>query len=1095
MIGSQYKDKADNSKLNMILSELNNTAGEYPRNYNIYELIDEQVKRVPLKDAVIFKNKKISYASLNDKVNQVANMLLDSGVKKGDIVVLMANRSIEMVQGILGILKSGAVCLPLDIKYPQDRIAFILQDCGARYILKQGEVVILPAFDGKIIDIDICEESSSQPIKNSETISPENVAFVIYTSGSSGRPKGVLLRHSGIINHSYTKISVLKLNEEDYICHNFSISFVPSIWLILTTLIIGAKLYICDEEMMIDPYKLFSNVYENHITIMEVTPSHLNTYLNILNEGKEKIDFGCLKVLVLTGEKILPSIVNKFYRVYDTRLVNAYGQSECSDDTLHFEIPKNSNTQAVPIGKPSMNTRIYILDSKYRLQPEGVTGELYISGDGLAEGYLNRDDLTKLKFVPNPYEKGNLMYATGDLVRILPDLNLEYIGRTDRQIKARSFTIELDEIEKVLSEHKDIKEAVIVDRDDEKGNKYICAYYVPNKKLSGMQLRDYLSKKLPDYMIPSFFINLDRLPKNPNGKLERLLLPEPKDLFIKNDKKMASKNGIEEKVIDTWRKNLSVGSIGIDDNFFIIGGDSIKAIQICACLNKYGIKVDIRDIYMHPTVRELCTFIESNGDLHLIKNKDTNDTSACCAMPEVAKIDCDTYFKSKTYVGNIFGLNAEVQSVYPVSPSQEMLLFYALHNKNSKLYYEQLSFSIHKKIDFELLGKSFNLLIKRHDILRTIFTYKALGKPMQIVLAERKTKIYCEDISNKSISERHIVIDEFTNKDKEKGFDVLKDVLIRLAVFKISTDEYKIVLSYHHIILDGWSTGLIINELNSIYEQIENNSNPYLECTYQYYNYIDWLNAQNKQEAFLYWDSYLKGYKQEKNSFDKFKKKSEANITGHEQINEYTFKLSQKQTYGIIKVAKSNKVTVSALMFSVWGTFLNLLNQSNDTVFGIIASGRPSTIEDVDKMLGLFVNVVPLRVNNQVNVIFKDLVKDVHKALIYGDSYSYFPLIELQKKLGLKTIDHVIGFQNYPEFEKIEDKSIVRFIEQSNYNLKISIIPQKQFSISFTYNTAVYNNKAFPKIKKCILNILGAILENPEIEFERLKNMMEADIT
>lgn len=1085
----QNRDLMDDSLKKILFNELNDTAKEYPKSYTICELFDEQVKKTPFKDAVVFKERRVCYEQLNEKVNQIANMLIDYGVKKGDIIGLMINRSIEMLQGILGILKSGAVCLPLDIKYPRERIAFILQDSGTQYILKEGQIDVSASFNGKIIDVHKCEEYSSKLMKGSETIYPENTAFVIYTSGSSGRPKGVLLKHRGIINHAYMKISVLNLTESDYLCHNFSINFVASIWIILTPLFIGAKLYICDEEMIINPYNLFYNAYKNQITIMEVIPSHLNAYLNMLDEGKEKINFNSLRMLILTGEKVFPEVVNKFYKNYNTKLINAYGQTECSDDTLHFEIPQKLNTQVVPIGRPSHNTRAYILDSKHQLQHQGVVGELYISGDGLATGYLNKTDLTRMKFIDNPYEPESLMYHTGDLARILPDGNIEYIGRADRQIKVRGYRIELDEIEKALSEHENIKEGIIVDRDDIKGNKYICAYYIANRNLTGLEVREFLSKTLPDFMIPSFFMQIDKVSYNPNGKLDRTSLPQIKDFFVSRYKDISIKNDIESILADAWRKYMEVGEVGLIDNFLVSGGDSIRAIQICAYLNKYGIRIQTKDVFMYPTIRSLGEYIKSTGKFSSKVNEATTNTESVGGTKLGADKSTDLKNgKIHEYISKTFDWNAEIQDMYSLSPSQEIMLFYALYNKEPKLYFEQLSLSIYKKINIEFLSRSFNLLIKRHDIFRTVFTYKTFGKPMQIVLTERKTKLYYEDISYKESNDIQLYIEKYKKNDKEKGFDVLKDILIRLAVFKVSQEEHKIILSFHHIILDGWGIGLLKQELTNIYDQIANDYSPYVEETYQYFRYIDWLNAQNKQEAFLFWERYLKSYSLKNKYFEKLQKEMTCNIKGHAPLfKEYQFKISPLQTKGIINLAINNKVTVSSAIFAIWGMLLQLLSQRDDIVFGIVISGRPPQIEGIDKMLGLFVNVMPVRINNEEHRYFSELMISIHEFLTSGNKYSYYPLIEIQRKLGLKVIDHVIGFQNYPGFKEIEDRSKVEFIEQSNYDLNVSIIPEEQYSFNFLYNTAIYNVKTFLIIKKYILRLLNTILKNPGIEIEKLK--------
>lgn len=594
-----------------IVGGFNNTETSYPKDKTIQQLFEEQVDRTPDAVAVSFEGEELTYRELNEKSNQIACLLKEAGVKPGDTVGLLSARTLEMIVGIIGIIKANAACLPIDTKYPVERISFILQDSNTQVLLTSEDFGSKVQFDGQVISINQ-EKLASYETDNSESLqTSDSPAYIIYTSGTTGQPKGVVLKHVGINNHTFTKIKELGLNSDDIVCHNLSINFVASIWQVFAPLFLGAKLIIYPEDIISNAYKLFQRVDIDRVTVLEVVPTLLRAYLELLDERKEKLGLQSLRVLVLTGEKVVPVLVNKFYSEYAITLINAYGQSECSDDTLHYHIPYSVKTISVPIGKPSNNTQVYVLNETCQLQPVGVFGELYISGDGLAMGYINRPELNSQRFIPNPFISQKMMFRTGDIVRWLPDGNIEYHGRTDEQVKIRGYRIELAEIEAHILQYGPISEVVVIARESSKGNAFLCAYFVGKERIISSELKGFLSNRLPEYMIPTFFIQIDKIPLTYNKKLDKKALPEPDENSL-DEEYVTPRNDLEIKIAGIWQEVLGLDKIGVNHDFFKIGGNSILVIQLEVEMQNNGFDIEYTDIYTYRTIRELASHIENS---------------------------------------------------------------------------------------------------------------------------------------------------------------------------------------------------------------------------------------------------------------------------------------------------------------------------------------------------------------------------------------------------------------------------------------------------------------------------------------------------
>jgi len=616
-----------------LLFDFNNTNADYPKDKAIHWIFEDMAEDKPGNTAVIFENSTLTYSKLNKKANQLARVLKDKGVKADSIVAIMSRRSSEMVVGIMGILKAGGAYLPIDPEYPDGRIQYILKDSGVKVLLVQDSLRDTIQFSGDVVFL------QEKTLYKGDCSNPErvntsnNLAYVIYTSGSTGKPKGVMIEHYSLVNRLNWMQKKYTLYENDTILQKTPFTFDVSVWELFWWSMVGSKVCFLQPGGEKNPEAIMDAIEKHDITTMHFVPSMLNAFLEYLEDNKEWIyKTRSLRRIFTSGEALNMLQVEKFNKILHStngvKLINLYGPTEATIDVSYFECFDVKNIKTVPIGKPIDNIRLLILDKNNMLQPIGVPGELYISGDGLARGYLNNPALTSEKFLPNPFVPGDKIYKTGDIACWNMEGNIEFLGRLDHQVKIRGFRIEVGEIEHVLMKHEIVKEAVVTAREGVNGNKYLCAYIVCREPASFVEIKQFLSKELPSYMIPSFFVCMDELPLSPNGKIDRKRLPDPMEDNKEEDNHTSPDNEIERNLLEIWQKVLGIKMIGVRDNFFDIGGNSISLIQMHSTVNKkYPGKVKITDFFTYPTIRKLSGFILEQQEQKAENDERSNKTS------------------------------------------------------------------------------------------------------------------------------------------------------------------------------------------------------------------------------------------------------------------------------------------------------------------------------------------------------------------------------------------------------------------------------------------------------------------------------------
>ncbi|WP_281925297.1 non-ribosomal peptide synthetase, partial [Flavobacterium collinsii] len=687
-----------------LLHLFNDTAVAYPKDKTVVDLFEEQVKKTPDAIAVVYEGETLSYRELNEKSNQLGHYLIEQGVEPDTLVGICLERSLEMLIGILGILKSGGAYVPVDPDYPSDRIGYMLVDGGIKLVLSREDNHKILA-DYKDIDVLLLDKDWEKISVNPTTalnvaLSPSHLAYVIYTSGSTGRPKGVMNEHGGILNRLLWGQSHYKLNSEDTILQKTSFSFDVSVWELLWSVTCGAKLVFAKPEGHKDAIYLKRIIEEYSITTIHFVPSMLSIFLGTINQG----DCSSLKLVICSGEALQLDQIDMFKEKFNrVRLDNLYGPTEAAIEVSSWEVPLEGFLAGVLIGQPVANTSLYIVDDSHQLLPIGVIGELCIGGIQVARGYLNKEELTREKFIENPFKEGDRIYKTGDLARWLPDGTIEYIGRKDNQVKIRGYRIELGEIENVLSSVRGISQCCVLAKEDSNDTKRLVGYVVVEGKLDRAALQEQLKLSLPEYMVPMIWVELAELPLTSNGKLDRKALPNPDSSDLSTKEYVAPRTETEQQLAQIWENLLGVEKVGVHDNFFELGGHSLLATRLVSIIRKkLSIEISIREVFEYTTISALAVHvsIQSEGVL----------------LPTIAV--------------------QEKEDRIPLSFSQERLWFLD-QLQGSLEYHMPIALRLEGVLDASILEQTLQSIVSRHEVLRTILLSED-GIGYQEVISEKE---------------------------------------------------------------------------------------------------------------------------------------------------------------------------------------------------------------------------------------------------------------------------------------------------------------------------------------------------------------------
>ncbi|MFI5885736.1 non-ribosomal peptide synthase/polyketide synthase [Streptomyces sp. NPDC051554] len=1037
----------------LVLTDWNNTARTVP-DLTLPELFRAQVARTPEAAAVVFEDTTLTYAELDLRVEKLAHTLAAHGAQAEAVVAVALPRSLALVVSLLAVHRAGAAYLPLDTGYPAERLAYTLTDARPVCLIT-AEGVTLPDSDVPTLAVDADgtpDHPAYVPLPTAHD--PRHPAYVIYTSGSTGRPKGVTVPHQGITNRLLWMQDTYRLDADDRVLQKTPAGFDVSVWEFFWPLITGATLVVARPEGHQDPVYLAELIQRQHITTAHFVPSMLRAFLD------EPAAARCTDLLqvMCSGEALPAPLAARFHQVLPgSRLHNLYGPTEASVDVTAHEVTADPAT--VPIGRPVWNTRTYVLDAGLRPVPPGVAGELYLAGVQLARGYLGRSALTAERFVADPYatQPGARMYRTGDLARWTRDAELEYLGRADDQVKLRGFRIELGEIESVLAVHEGVAHATVVLRDER-----LVAYVVAEGAVDPAQLRAHTAQLLPDHMVPAAVVTLDALPLTPNGKLDRRALPAPD--FAAEVTDTRPRTPLEETLCALVADVLGLERVGVEDDFFSLGGDSIVAMQLVARARAAGLTFSPRDVFRHKSAAGLATV--------------TASTVTTADRDDVILLDLTDDERAE-----LAALPAGTE-VLPVSPLQAGLLFHAALDSGDDgpdVYTVQVSYDLQGPLDAGRLRTAAQSVLGAHENLRSGFRHLSSGRPVAVVPRTAVLPWRQLDLADDPEEWERLLVQE------RRRFDPERPPLLRLLLARLGPDRHRLVLSHQHLLLDGWSLPLLTAELWARYE----GRTPPAPAPYR--EHLRLLAAQDPAVSTDAWAEALGGLAEPTRLAPVDPDRAAVVPSTH------TVELDPERTAELEAFARSQGVTVNTLVQAAWGVLLGRLTGRDDVVFGATVAGRSPELAGAESMIGLFINTIPVRVRvrpEESTAALLDRLQDEQSRLI---AHQHLGLADIQRAAGLgELFDTLVVFESYPVADDEEGgdgpRVTVRDHEDStHYPFAWAVEPAERLRLTAEFRPDLFTPVVVRRITDALTALLNGMAADPDLPVGRLDLLDSAE--
>ncbi|MDA5588696.1 amino acid adenylation domain-containing protein [Burkholderia pseudomallei] len=989
----------DEAERKQVVYAWNATERDYPIEQCIHQLFEAQVDRKPEAIALTFEGQRLSYAELNARANRLAHYLQGRGVGPDRLVALCAERGIEMVVGLLAILKAGGAYVPLDPSHPPERLRRMLDDTNPVAVLVDDiGADALASFESHVaarsprvhLSRDIAQWRACSPANPStpRERAARRLAYVIYTSGSSGEPKGVMNEHRGVVNRLWWMQQTYALDERDAVLQKTPFSFDVSVWEFFWPLMSGARLVIAKPEGHKDPAYLSELIDRERVTTLHFVPSMLQAFLE--DEGAAR-GCGSVKRVMCSGEALPPSLVKRFYRCLpDARLHNLYGPTEAAVDVTAWACDAEEGGASVPIGRPIANTRIYVLDGYGQPVPRGVAGELYIGGVQVARGYLNRPELTRERFVDDPFVAGGRLYKTGDLARWRTDGSLEYLGRNDFQVKIRGFRIELGEIEAQLAKVAGVRETVVLARDSGSpaGEKRLVAYYTGNADVAA--LREQATRHLPAYMVPSAYVRLDAWPLTPNGKLDRRALPAPADDAYARAEYEAPQGAKEEALAAIWKDLLPVERISRHDNFFELGGHSLLVIGLSEKLRAAGLHADVRVVYRASTLADLAAHLGTdNQDIrippNLIADGDEHITPAQLTLVALSQESIDAL------VTKVEGGAANVQDIYPLAPLQEGILFHHLMSGESDPYVLSGVLAFRGREVMERFVSALQQVIDRHDILRTGFFWEGLEQPVQVVQRRATLPVSVVELD----AGEGDIVRQLEARFDSRGYrmDVSRAPLMHVhAACDGEHERWVARVLFHHLSIDHTTLERVIEEARAIGQgRVEDLPRPA-----PFRNFVAQARlGVSEADHEAYFRAKLGDIDEPTAPFGLLSVQGDGR-----EIAEAARTLKPELSGALRGHARRLGVSAASMMHVAWGLVLSRTTGRQDVVFGTVLFGRMQGGAQSDRALGLFINTLPVRMRVAQTGV-EASVKGTHAQLAELMRHEHAPLVLAQRCSGV----------------------------------------------------------------------------------------------
>ncbi|WP_419998138.1 amino acid adenylation domain-containing protein [Streptomyces boninensis] len=1042
------------------------------------DMFEEQVRATPHRPALISAAGSIDYAELNARANRLARALIARGAGPERMVALALPRGMAALTAVVGVLKSGAAYLPIDLDYQRSRVAAMVDDTTPMLLLTTRDVDydgLAPGVERLYLDEADSPTGSPLPdlpdtdVADAERLAPLRVthpAYVIYTSGSTGRPKGVVVTHTGLAGHLAHQRALLGLTENNRVLQFASPSFDASVWELCCALLTGSAAVVAPTDRLTPGPPLADLVHELGVNCLLLTPSALAVMPpDGLPEGT---------ILVAAAEACSPELVDRWSP--GRLMVNGYGPTEST--VIATQTPALSGRIVPPMGRTAPGTRLRVLDPALRPVPPGVAGEVYLSGPGLARGYLNRPGPTAERFVADLYgPPGTRMYRTGDLASWTPDGELTYLGRIDRQVKIRGFRIELGEIESVIARAPEVGRVNVVVREDRPGVKQLVAYVVPaaDARPEAAAIRDLVGRKLPPYMVPAAVVILPDLPLTGSGKLDQRALPAPE--YTGSGDGRTPRDEREERLCALFGEVLGASGISIDDNFFELGGDSIVAVRLASAATRAGLPISPQAVFAHKTVAALAE--HAAGELAGGGASDASPAELV-TLPGAER--------------DRLAQNGGLEDVLPLTPLQQGMLFHSWVSDGADAYNVQKVFGLSGPLSAAAFRRACQSVVDRHTALRAAFTQAESGEPLQLIAKTAAVPVHEHDLRGLPPEQRESRLAEVLAEAKRQRFDMARPPLLRFSLIRLADERHLVALSSHHILFDGWSLPLILRDLLALLHGDE----AALPAPVPYRSFLAWVAAQDRATAEGTWREALAGL-----DGPTLVAPGRPEAAADAMPRLLVAELPAELTAAVEDAARARGLTLNTVVQGVWSLLLHTLTGRDDIVFGGTVAGRPPRLVGVDEIVGLLMNTVPVRVRLRPGEPLSALLSRVQDEQIALAEHHHLGLPELHRLTGYgELFDTSVVFGNAP----IDEHAILRqaqgldiTVEEADptggthYPLSLSAVPGERLRLELTYRGDLFDEADVEACATRLRLAMATFATDPDRRVGRMPLLTDAE--
>lgn len=1044
----------------------NATERPYDAPDRLHVLIEAQVERTPDAIAVVFEREQLTYRELDRAANRMARRLRGLGIGPGSHVAVHLARSLDLVIALVGILKAGGAYVPLDPSYPAARLQYILEDSSAKVVVTSTELSSwLPAEGALRLEVDRDREridgESDAPVDGGA--GPMDPAYVMYTSGSTGRPKGVIVPHRAICNRLLWMQDELALSSDDAVLQKTPFGFDVSVWEFFWPLLTGARLVVARPGVHLDPRALVATIVEHEVTTIHFVPSMLALFV----EEPSVASIRSLRRVIASGEALGYALWQRFAARVNAPLFNLYGPTEAAVDVTCWRCADDP-AGTIPIGRPIANIQLYILDAHWQPVPVGVAGELYIAGVGLATGYHGQPALTEERFLPCPFSaSGGRMYRTGDVARYRPDGAIEYLGRVDDQVKVNGVRIELGDVEAAIAAERGVRECTVVARRLSNGGYALEAFVVPEAPgaLSAHDLRLALRRVLPEAMVPRSISFVDAIPISANGKADRAALLRLGKLESDRAAYEAPSTPVQATLAAAFSEVLGVPDVSIHDDFFALGGDSIRSLQLVGVLDKRGIVVRLQALYQHPTVVALASHVGAGA----------------FALP--------TNLAPFSLLSTRRGLE-DLEDAYPATLLQQGMVYHNQLERGSSTYHDIFSYRFRGHLEPERLHDAFAALTRRHPALRSSFDLAVDGEPLQRVHADVAPVFEVIDVRHLDAARQEGAVRELVELERRRGFDAQEAPLLRGFVHLCGADSFQLTLSFHHAILDGWSVSRLVYELLTEHAALVS-GRPLSQApapSAALASALE-LDALRSDTSGMFFRDKLQGA-----PFTALPRLPipEAPLTEANAQNALAEpgvverELGPSLSAAVDALARDLRVSGKSVLLAAHLFVLGIVSGTDDVVTGLVTHSRPE-VDGADRILGLFVNALPLRMR-LADQSFRALVRAVDGAERELIAHRAFPVAEVQRLLGGRALYEVaFNYVNYHTAASLSASAgvelvDVRIFERTSFALTVTAYRRPgsgEIALRLAYDRADLSRERIEAMAGYYVEALRAMTEDP----------------